>query len=114
MAATVEALVEGYLKSVVALTAARGLEPLILVPPAPNIKLRKIPSYDRELFSQIVHHYCETLSKAAGARGLPVVDLYAASVDPEGGVQSKLYIDGNHVLPSAYQSAFEQLAASEP
>jgi len=123
-AASVAALVAAYLDRVQELTAARGLAPLVVVPPAPNVKLRKIASTDRGLFADVTRGFCEGLRSAAKARGIPAIDLYGATLktprdgpqedaaSPEAtGLEAKdeLFIDGNHVLPSAYLAAFERL-----
>ena len=79
MANMVDALVEGYLDRVLAWSAARGLEASIMVPPAPNVGLRKIPSYDRPMFLAIVERYSE---KLAAARWCPSdVSKYKTTLD---------------------------------
>jgi hypothetical protein len=84
-----------------------------MIPPAPNVKLRQIPSYDRPMFLEIVQRYNEKLAAAAATRGCRVIDLHAVTCDLEDSDKRKIYLDGNHVLPTAVLTAFERLAAAE-
>ena len=113
MAALIDSLVDGYLDRALAWSAERSLDASFMIPPAPNVKLRQIPSYDRPMFLEIVQRYNEKLAAAAATRGCRVVDLHAVTYDLKDSDKRKVYLDGNHVLPAAVLAAFEQLASAE-
>lgn len=120
-AATVDSLIAGYLDRVQELATARDLEAMVVIPPAANVKQRKIASTDRALFAEINRRFCEGLKAATTARGIPAIDLYGATALPQekerpsGESQAQnlandqLFIDDNHVQPGAYVVAFEAL-----
>ncbi len=104
--AVVEDLVRRYVANVVELAAPRELRLSFLTPPARNLHLRHVPTYDRPLYNRIVERFAETLRQASAARGLPLVDLHAVTIAPEGGARAELYLDSNHVYPEAIVAAF--------
>lgn len=108
-AGVIDPLVAGYVERVLALTEARGLEATFVAPPAPNVTMRKIPTYERPLFTEIVDRFNERLRSEAQSRNRPLLDLFAVTFDPDRGVKSHYYFDGNHVFPNAALDAFASL-----
>ena len=104
--AAVENLVRRHVAKVIELAAPRDLRLSFLTPPARNLHLRHVPTYDRPLYNRIVERFAETLREVSAAQGLPLVDLHAVTTAPEGGAQAELYLDSNHVYPEAIVAAF--------
>ena len=73
--------------------------------------MRKIPSYDRGLFLEIIDRYDDRLRAEARDRGCPVIDLFAVTFDQQSGIVGSHYFDGNHIYPPAVIEAFERFAA---
>jgi tetratricopeptide (TPR) repeat protein len=104
---TVGQLVADYLDTTADWCRERDLRPAYLIQPAPNVKLRQIPSFDREPFLGLIRIFVDSLRREAAARNLPVVDLYAVTANGDGRGRRELFIDSNHALPQAYRTAFE-------
>jgi Flp pilus assembly protein TadD len=104
-------LVRGYLETSARWCRERNLCPAYLVQPAPNVRLRKIPSFDREPFLAVIACYVDSLRREAAERDLPIIDLYKSTSAAGGGARGELFIDGNHALPDAYRMAFENASA---
>ena len=72
-----------------------------------NVKIRKIPSDDREAFLGIAERFAERLRQEARAAESAVIDLRAASMAEDGSAISDLYVDGTYCLPEVYRRAVE-------
>ncbi len=103
-------LVADYLETTAGWCRERGLRPAYLIQPAPNVKLRQIPSFEREPFLAMIASFVDTLRREAATRSLPVVDLYTVTADGDGRGRKDLFIDSNHALPQVYRAAFENAA----
>ncbi len=110
----VDNLVAAYFETILAWSAARDLRPGFVVPPAPNVQMRKIPSTDREIFLAIIDGFNDRLRDLAAGRGLPLLDLFAVTFDADSGIREDRYCDPNHVTPETYLEAFRAIGGAAP
>lgn len=105
--------VGSYLGTALELAQARGLELNILAGPTPNVRVKNLPLADRELFLEVSDGFNRHLKTAAAEKGLPLIDLYAATRDADGQPVKELFMDGHHCFPTAYLKAFEAQGANQ-
>lgn len=86
---------------------ARGMQPILVTPPASNAPLSLVGEDVRQRFRAAHKRFVGALRQAAERLALPLVDLRAAT-ESGGKVQGHLYFDTNHLRPEAWHRAFDR------
>ncbi len=104
---TAASLAQAYLDRLTQLARPKGLELIVMSPPASNVNRGKMPEQDREVFDRIIVRFNEELRRSVAEAGLPLIDLFGATRDENGQTIARHYVDPNHVRPKVFVEAAE-------
>lgn len=102
-------LVGNYLAGLAQLFGAGSIRLMVANVPAPNIKSMAVSEEERRLRVFVVQEFNRELGTRCAERNLPLVDVYNASVRPDGLAQEQSHLDSFHLKPALYKRLLEEL-----
>lgn len=112
--APVTQLVDRFVERLTAESARRGLQPILMGPPASNVQVTIMKAMARDAYLAIIERFNAAMKTAARRHGVPFADLLSTTRGRDGLGRATLYIDNNYVLPTAIAGALAELQSSSP
>lgn len=112
--APVAQLADRFVDRLVAESARRSLQPILMGPPASNLQVTIMKALARDAYLEIIERFNAAMKAAARRHGLPFADLLAATRGRDGLGRATLYIDSNYILPTAIAGALADLQTPSP
>lgn len=102
-------LVADYLTYLAQLCGTRALKLVVANVPAPLIKNAAVSEDEWRLQIQVVQEFNRALGVGCTERNLPLLDIYGASVGPDGLAHGQYHLDAVHLQPGLYQKLLGKL-----
>ena len=109
LAQAIPALVADYLNHLAQLCGAQGLRLLVANVPAPLNSAVAVGAAELQLQALVIREFNRVLDEGCIALNLPLLDLYGASVGPDGRASGRAHLDAVHLEPGLYQKLLGNL-----
>lgn len=100
-------VVRNYVAYVERVLRSKGIDPIICNIPAPFVDNHGETAKEEVVY--VVKEFNSVLQEVASSMGIKILDIYSISRDKYGVANLSLYLDGCHLLPSAYDGPIAQL-----
>jgi tetratricopeptide (TPR) repeat protein len=107
----VDRLADQYVDWLAEICRGRGLTPIVAGPPASNVQVEVMKTIARHAYLEVIERFNRMLGAAARRHGFAYADLLAATRSAGALGRPGLYIDTNHILPTALVEAIDRSTA---